>query len=384
MSNSILWGSMGPDSHAFDPLEQAVGKLQSMPHYGLAWAYGRKTDGTPNFAPFPNVPGANPYNFLIPAFARGSVPLVDWVSWDLNNQADPAFDMARVVAGDFDAFLHQWFKDCAASGKEVILRINSEFNGNWWRFGNQPDLFKQFWAHVRAIRNAEGAKNAAFCWCCNVLAPAGTQWSTSREKLKNYRVPDDQLEWSSFDGYNAQASPWMTFEQVLTGYPGWLDNTYAEILSLYPSKPMLIGEFNCVSDARKPYWLLDALARIPVQFPQIRAINLFNWAADGKTWPLAGDDITAWKYGIAHPAYLPPMPNLSGQVAPQIQVNLEVPPPAGDQYGSDWPSIGRNAEQAADSLAAQLAVANASVKNLSTQLSQIKGNLKGLLQVAQS
>src|SRR5690349_18930188 len=120
MTAAILWGSMGPDSSQIDTaLEQALGKRQSLAHLAQAWASGRKADGTPNYRPFPQA-------WLQSAWDRGTLVLLDWASWDLTNQTDPAFSLDRVIAGDHDAHIHQFAQAAAAWGKALMIRFDAE------------------------------------------------------------------------------------------------------------------------------------------------------------------------------------------------------------------------------------------------------------------
>jgi hypothetical protein len=365
---SILWGSLGPDSHAIDTaLEQAVGKTQSLVHLAQAWAYGRAADGTPNYAPFPAA-------MLQPSYARGSLVLLDWASWDITKKDDPAFGLDAIVAGQHDPFIHTWAAAAASFARPLMLRFDWEFNGGWFPYGAQPAKFVATWKKVRAIFAAEGATNVSWLWCANVCAPAGAPYSSATDKLAAYYPGDDQVDWTGLDTYNwstGNAGPWMTFGQTMNGYPGWLGATYDTLAKLAPSKPIAIGEFGCWDDPRKPMWLVDALGRIPTDFPLVRAISYFNWPADGATWPLSGDALSAFKAAIASPVYLPaatftPADRLPFG-APPLNLTLTSPVPA-DYKQRGWTSW----EQVAAGLAASVSSATANAAALTTQVQQLQ------------
>lgn len=378
---TILWGSMGPDSHRVDfALEQAVGKRQSLPHLALAWAYGRNADGSLAYAPFPNVGGQpNPYSFLTAREYPTDVPVyMDWVSWDLRNQADPAFSLDAILAGKHDPFLHSWFKAAAAFKRPVLVRFDAEMNGTWWpNFGAvqgapaeaaQAAKYVAMWRYVVQMARADGATNIGWHWCPNVCATPGNAYPTASDRLHWYYPGDDVVDWTGFDAYNwftgtAQfdaagkqtggwLTPWMTFSQIIDGYPQWLGPTYDTILQIAPNKPMCLGEFNCWDDPRKPAWLLDAMAEIPVHFPAIRAISLFNWPASGAKWPILGGtpSAAALALGLASDIYLPAgawtPPDMQPPGPPPLVLDVTAPIPAG--YA--WPSW----QSAATDLAAQL------------------------------
>lgn len=390
---TILWGSLGPDSHTIDTaLEQATGKQQSLVHLALPWAIGRTTNGTPNYQAFPA-------SMLQPAYARGSVVLLDWVNWDLNNRADPVFSLDAVLAGQHDAFIHAWAKDAATWHRPILLRFDSEMNGSWWLYGAQPAKFVAAWKKVRGIFLAEGATNVAWLWCPNASAPAGTQWPTATDKLASYYPGDDQVDWTGFDTYNwssANGGPWMTFDQIANGYPGWLGTTYDAIAALAPSKPMCLAEWGCWDDQRKPLWLVDALAAIPARFPLVRAISYFNWdTGNGAAkWPLSGDALAAFKAGIASPVYLPagvwtpedgkPLgaPPLSLSVAPDVPLAFRL------RGLATWDQVAASAGTQADSLKMALTAATtravtaeASAAAANASLSDVQTSLQTLIRV---
>lgn len=316
---AIAWGSMGTDTHAFDVLlELGVGKTQSLVHLAEPWVFGRKADGTPNYQPFP-------VGMLASAQAHGSVVLLDWASWDLTSQKDPAFSLDTIVAGQHDAYLHAWAGAAAASGLSFALRFDPEMNGGWEPWGAQPVKFVQAWGHVHDIFLQEGATRVAWCWCPNACAPrgSGATQTTAEELLAAYYPGDDQVDWTAFDAYNfstGDGGPWRTFANLMSGYPGWMGDTYGAILKIAPSKPMGLFEFACWDDPRKAAWLLDALARLPVDYPQIRAISYFNWPANGALWPITGDALEAFKLAIASPVYLPAGMWTDAKVAPAFEV----------------------------------------------------------------
>jgi hypothetical protein len=312
---------MGPDSHAIDiGLEQAVGKTQSLVHLAQPWAFGRKADGTPNYQPFALAMLQGPT-------ARGSLVLLDWASWDLQNQLDPAFSLDVVIAGQHDAYLHTWARSAAASGLSFMLRFDAEMNGGWPPYGAQPAKCVAAWRHVHDIFVAEGATRVAWCWCPNMCAPkgSGATQTTAEELLSAYYPGDDLVDWTGFDGYNwsvGDGGPWRSFASLMSGYPGWEGDSYGAILRIAPHKPMGLFEFGCWDDPRKATWLFDALARLPIDFPQLRAISYFNWPSNGALWPLAGDALEAFRLGIASPVYLPAGVWTDPKVAPVFEVSV--------------------------------------------------------------
>ena len=56
--------------------------------------------------------------------------------------------------------------------------------------------------------------------------------------------------------------------------------TYGELLSIAPSKPIMIAETASTEEGKttkKATWITDALNSLPTVFPAIRALVWFNW-----------------------------------------------------------------------------------------------------------
>lgn len=313
-ANAILWGSMGPNSHSSDTdLEAAVGKTQSLVHLAWPWT-GNPLTSPPYYSKFP-------VDSMNRASANGAIVCLNWASWNLSARLDTRMYLDTIIAGAHDAFLHSWFQDAAAWKTAFQLRYDWEMQGDWFKAwgnagNNTPAKFVAAWKHVVDICRAEGATNVTWVWCPNIcsLSPTSNTFVGTPPKLADglarwYPGPD-YCHWTGVDGYNfamdvKPANQWLTFKQVFRGFPGWLADSVAAIKSLAPDKPMMIGETNCADDPRKAAWWLDALARLPLDLPEIKALLIFNWNPGTSTWALHDDALEAFRLGIASPMYLP-------------------------------------------------------------------------------
>ncbi len=264
----------------FDTFETRVQKQLSILHWGQPWKMNNTYQGF--YAPwFDNVR------------SHGSIPLLDWGSWHLTYGVDqPDFKLSTIYNGTHDAYLTQWALDAKAWGHPFFLRFDWEMNGNWqfpWSEqlnGNQPGDYVKAWRHVHDIFTHNGVTNVTWVWCPNISS------STTRGMALLY-PGDAYVDWTCLDGYNKYPM-WLSFNTIFTASGiDWLNNSYAEILAVAPTKPIMLGEFASREDGdggpRKAAWIKDALeVQLPTKFPMIKAVVWFNWNAgdSANTFPL--------------------------------------------------------------------------------------------------
>ncbi|MEP7356119.1 MAG: glycosyl hydrolase [Anaerolineales bacterium] len=275
-TSQIYWGAMvdgqapSPERLAlFAEFEQQAGKQMAILHWGEPW----KMDG--DFMPFQT-------SYFNNVRSRGSIPMLDWGSWNLGDGKDqPAFRLSTIAAGAYDSYIQQWARDAKAWGHPFFLRFDWEMNGNWqfpWAEqinGNQSGDYIQAWRHVHDIFTANGASNATWVWCPNIGG------STTRDLAALY-PGDNYVDWTCLDGYN-KYDTWLSFNTVFSSAGiNWLDNSYADLVALAPSKPIMIGETGSLEagdgGAKKADWIRKAFSsELTTSFPQIKAVVLFDW-----------------------------------------------------------------------------------------------------------
>lgn len=198
--------------------------------------------------------------------ARGAIPLMDMGS-------DGA-TLAEIAAGTKDSYLTAWAKAARSYGKPFFLRWDWEMNGTWFKWGEEaaasPSQFKNAWRHFHDIVEAQGATNVTWVWCPNSKFKGATS-------LSALYPGGEYVDWTCVDGYNHGKNPikparWLAFSTVFGG-------TYNTLLNLAPEKPVMIGEVASTEiGGSKARWIADGFAtRLPVRFPQIKAVSWFNW-----------------------------------------------------------------------------------------------------------
>jgi Glycosyl hydrolase family 26 len=302
-ATGLVYGNAPWDLSTWDLFESHAGKKVSILHWGQSWYASASW----------------PYGYcsFLPSLAntvrsRGAIPLLDWSSRDQSlggSLNQPTFSLANIISGVHDAFIAQWATDAKAWGFPFFLRFDWEMNGNWFVWsegvnGNSPGQFVAAWRHVHDIFTSVGANNVTWVWCPNID-------SSTMIPMASLYPGDAYVDWTALDGYN-KYSTWLAYNQVFAAAGiTWLYDSYHEVLSLAPTKPMMLGEFASLEagdgGAQKSAWITDALTvQIPANFPAIKAIVWFNWNSDlGSTYVIESSAAaqSAFAAGIASSLY---------------------------------------------------------------------------------
>ena len=177
---------------------------------------------------------------LLDAVIRtGRTPLITWEPWDPRNNTphQPAFSLARVAGGAYDAYIAQWADKLRDVGRPIYLRPMHEMNGSWypWAGGlnaNSPERYVAAWRHIVDIFRARGAGNVRFVWSPNHLDVLGNH-------MESFYPDAGYVDVLAVDGYNwgaamPQNGGWQTFREVF-------QNAYDRLAKLGP-KPIWITE----------------------------------------------------------------------------------------------------------------------------------------------
>jgi mannan endo-1,4-beta-mannosidase len=302
---SLYWGAYIDNVPAsmtgLDAFESAVGKKVSIVHWGQSWAK----------------PPSNPFQTdrFDRVRNRGAIPMLDWGAWQLGagiNQPD--FRLATIAKGTYDGYLKQWASAAKAWGHPFFLRFGWEMNGNWqfpWSAqlnGNKPADYVAAWRHIHDIFVQQGATNATWVWCPNVVSGQTTP-------LPQVYPGDDYVDWTCLDGYNqgGSSSSWQSLAQIFSGKDlGGFNpkDSYGEMRTLAPNKPMMLGEVaSSERGGSKAAWIRDMLQSLPTTYPQIKAVVWFDWNGGDPnlSWPVdsSADSLSAFAAGIADPTYAP-------------------------------------------------------------------------------
>ena len=261
------WGDAPWDTRTWDRFEQDAGKRVAMVDFGQPafWVDPFDYDGA-----------------FDDTVARGAIPVVD--------MSTESTALTDISSGVYDAQITAWAKKAAAWGKPFVLRLDAEMNGAWYSYGSQaranPQLFVAMWRHVHDLFVAAGATNVSWQWCPNV-DPDNVQ-----TPLESLYPGDAYVDWTGMTGYDHGGE---SFNWIFS-------STYDRLVSLAPTKPIMIGEISSVAPDRAQF-LSDMFTQLPTIFPQVRAICWFNWRIneDGQIWdwPIEAAAQAQFAQGIA-------------------------------------------------------------------------------------
>ena len=300
----ILWGAWitgrayarggAPfDMQSVSEFERNTKKGVSIIHWGQPWFI----DGAA--ARFPTVA-------MNAVRSHGSIPLMDWGSWDVGNRSlsnQPAFSLREIAAGRHDAYLREFATAVKAWGHPLMISLDPEMNGRWplWseqNNANRPGDFRAMWRHVHSVFDSVGAANVTWVWQVN------TKYSGSTPISVLY-PGDDMVDWVGISGYGWGTHPaknygWHTFETLFA--PISID-----IAEVAPGKPVMICETGASEyGGSKAGWITDALTvRLPTRFPSIRGFVWFNAFDAPYDWQIESSQSAqdAFAAGIGLPIY---------------------------------------------------------------------------------
>ena len=204
--------------------------------------------------------------------SRGATPLVTWEPWAWGGGVQqPAYALARITAGDFDADITQWGQSLAAWGKPVMLRFAHEMNGNWYPWaegvnGNQAGDYVAAWRHVHDVVAATGAGNIRWVWSPNV-----PYWGST--DLAGLYPGAGYVDIVALDGYNwGTSQTWSSWVSPVDLFaPG-----ISQLRTLAPGKAILVAETaSSELGGSKATWNSDLVSYLAAQ-PDVMGFVWFH------------------------------------------------------------------------------------------------------------
>jgi mannan endo-1,4-beta-mannosidase len=270
--------SNAPDVKPWDRFERNAGKQIAMLMIGQPAFFSKPFDYDGDVAA---------------TVARGAIPVLDVDTSQTGTLAD-------IAAGKHDASITAVAKGAATYAKwPFVLRVDCEMNGTWYPYGAEarksPAVFLEAWRHIHDIFTTAGAANVSWHWCPNV-DPENTQ-----TPLEQLYPGDNYVDWIGMTGYNHGGE---TCSSVF-------DSTYARLVKLAPSRPIMVGEVGSVDagfPGQKAAFIEEFFADLAGKYSQVRGFCWFNWRTDEHSppwdWPIESSaaSLAAFKAAVASPA----------------------------------------------------------------------------------
>ncbi|MDQ0646786.1 mannan endo-1,4-beta-mannosidase [Microbacterium natoriense] len=252
-----MYTSQAPfDFATFDDAAMDAGSRQSLVGYFGGWDQTYRGD------------------VVTASWKRGLLPMLTWESRPISAPNDqtvlPEYSLPRILAGDFDAYLHQYAKDIVATGLPLAIRLDHEMNGTWYPWseqksdgsslnGNGPGDFVAMWRHVHDIFAAEGANQfVIWTWAPNIVNNLPTRHQDV-SYLQSLYPGDEYVDLVGASGY--LRTPFKPENDFTFGYT--FDATLDQLRAI-TDKPIIIAEVGATeTGGHKAAWvtsMFDAFA----------------------------------------------------------------------------------------------------------------------------
>jgi hypothetical protein len=233
----------------------------------------------------------------------GAVPLLSLGSGSAPTAAhEPAYTLAAVASGRYDAYLQAFARAAAAWRHQFFLRFDWDMNSNWAPWGsangdNSPSQFIAAWRHVWTLFRAAGATNATWVWCPSAQ-PGGRRTAPAQ-----YYPGGRYVDWTCMTGFaDDPAIGIAPNHQTPVALFGPLYGTLTQIAH---SKPVMIGEVAQGSGQGEVGWITSLLGSLPQAMPSVHAIVWSDVSPvnGGALLEDSADGMAAFRAGVHLPAY---------------------------------------------------------------------------------
>ena len=153
---------------------------------------------------------------------NGNVPFVRLMARSdfQEYRQDETYAMQRILNGDFDTQLNEWFSKASLLNYPILCEFGTEVNGNWFPWNGQyagsgtrngygdpnypdgPERFKDAYRHIIDIANANNANNITWFFHVDVHNVPEEEWND----IAYYYPGDDYIDWLGFSAYGSYDS----------------------------------------------------------------------------------------------------------------------------------------------------------------------------------
>jgi beta-mannanase len=226
-----------------------------------------------------------PYSFPIDMYKRiqanNSVMLLTWEPRDWDSAKPEYFDksiLRDIISGKYDAYIDSWAMAIKGLDGPLLLRFAPEMNIDNMAWSGSMNGSRESGAktYIYAFRHVHnrftklGVDNVQWVWTPINWGLPFEPWN----HYSNYYPGDDYVDVVAMDEYNWGTtqtwSKWQSFNDIYWKF-------YSELSSLYPDKPLIIGEFSCANQGGdKAAWIKDTFVQMKENYPRIKAFVWFH------------------------------------------------------------------------------------------------------------
>ena len=168
------------------------------------------------------------------------------------SEADETYTMQKIINGNFDTELNNWFVQAANLGYPILAEFGTEMNGDWFpwngtysgagittdygdpNYPDGPERFRDAYRHIIDIANAQNATNITWFFHADVHSVPEVDWND----ISYYYPGDDYIDWLGFSAYGP-----FTKDAEMEYLSDLIDVIYPKLVELSPEKPIAVLEF---------------------------------------------------------------------------------------------------------------------------------------------
>jgi beta-mannanase len=165
---------------------------------------------------------------------------------------DETYTMQRIINGDFDTELNEWFSKASQLNYPILCEFGTEMNGNWFPWNGQyagagitngygepdypdgPERFRDAYRHIIDIANTNNANNITWFFHIDDQSYPQEDWNA----ITYYYPGDDYIDWLGVSIYGPYSK-----EEDFIYFSDFLAHIYPELIALSPDKPIAVLEF---------------------------------------------------------------------------------------------------------------------------------------------
>ncbi len=173
-------------------------------------------------------------------------------------QPDPVYSMQRIIDGDFDNDLLQWFDEASQVGFPMLIEFGTEVNGDWFPWNgvhnggavttaygdpnlpDGPERFRDAYRHLIDLSRQAGATNLTWFFHIDCYGQPQAAWND----FENYYPGDAYIDWVGVSAYGA-----ITPDDEPESFTEKLNRVYTRITNM-TNKPLAVLEFSIVEDIK--------------------------------------------------------------------------------------------------------------------------------------